>query len=133
MPLQKLILKKYRIRSVCRILAWLWTLTILYLFIASQTSLPAIKIRGIGDWFHFLSMMGFCFLWLCGYYSGRKKQLVFVWLISFCFGVAVEIVQYYFTETRGFQIKDIVFDTLGATTGLLLFRYGIMRILRSRP
>lgn len=119
--MQRSFLKQYRIRSVCRILAWLWTLIILYLFVASQASLPGIKMKGIDDWFHFVSMLVFCFLWLCAYYTGYGKQMLLVWFLSIGFGVMVEVVQFCFTDTRGFQFKDIVYDTLGTTVGLVLF------------
>ncbi|MBI9054708.1 MAG: VanZ family protein [Bacteroidales bacterium] len=51
----------------------------------------------------------------------RKKQFLLAITISVCYGLLMEFIQYYFTETRMAEILDIFFNIGGCLLGVLTF------------
>jgi|SRR6516225_3795277 VanZ family protein len=90
---------------------------------------PSFILPGFDKLVHIGLFGGFVLLW-CFYYSSKslsiKKQLrvfFFIFLISSCYGIAMEYVQKYFIPMRDFDVADILADLMGA--GLA---YGICNI-----
>lgn len=63
--------------------------------------------------------------------STLTKSIVIVMAISY--GLTLEGIQYYFTTDRSAEVADMIANTIGCITGLLLyptlFRYKIFRLL----
>jgi VanZ family protein len=77
-------------------------------------------------WVHIGLFSVLTFVW-CLAVSAQKKffksvQQLFVWIaLGGCvYGIAMEYVQKYFIPNRSFDIGDIIADTIGSLTGLLV-------------
>ncbi|RYD56689.1 MAG: hypothetical protein EOP56_11615 [Sphingobacteriales bacterium] len=114
-------LKRRRMRRIVGVVAVLWTIVILALFMLPEHYLPQSNIEGMDDIFHFGSLLVFSFLYMHAYYKGRKRTYLYILLFAIVFGVAVEFLQVLFTASRAFQLSDIKADILGAATGIALF------------
>jgi VanZ family protein len=53
--------------------------------------------------------------------SSRMRIMMLVVLSAFGYGFLMEVLQYLFTTTRGFEIFDVIANLTGALIGLLLF------------
>jgi len=84
-----------------------------------------IQIKNIDKIIHFvfyfsltLSLLGSLFK---NSLLSTKKQIFLAIIISLCYGLLMEFLQYYFTETRMAELLDIISNTLGCLFGLLFF------------
>jgi VanZ family protein len=96
-----------------------WTGVILFLSLENAKNIPVINIpyldKVIHSGFHFV----FTILWLLylkkKFISANNFQLLFFTLIaSFVLGIAIELMQQYFTTTRNADVFDILANLFGA-------------------
>jgi len=96
-----------------------WTGVILFLSLENAKNIPAINIpyldKVIHSGFHFV----FTILWFLylkkKFISVNKVQLLFFTIIaSFVLGIAIELMQQYFTTTRNADVFDILANLFGA-------------------
>ena len=74
--------------------------------------------------FHFLAYCLLALVWYlvfkCGFKWSKTKSLVATGFLSISFGVLIEYLQGTFTETRQFDVFDIVANSLGVILTLLI-------------
>lgn len=100
-------------------LAIIWTTLIFFVCFAKSSDVPTVNIVGIDKVAHFLMHFSFTFLWGMAFYKGNfisktSLVLVFSFLLSFVFGVIIEIFQGYLTVTRSADSEDVLANIIGA-------------------
>jgi VanZ family protein len=120
-------------------LAILWTAIIFVLLVMPAKDIPSISVLGR---IHFDKFVHFCLfgtlvaLWTIPYasrHSAEKNTRFFllVCLISSAFGAGMEWVQLKFTD-RDYENMDIVADTVGAITGMIISMYWV-KVEKRKP
>lgn len=106
-------------------LAFCWTVLIAILCLISFRNLPTIKISGIDKYVHFTFHFVFVILWGCYTIVKRKnfgiKELVVTVLVSFVYGVIIEVAQELLTTTRHADVQDVLANIVGAITAFVIF------------
>lgn len=102
-----------------------WTGVILYLCLIKSSSIPEFDIANLDKlahvFFHFVFVtLWYLYLEIYLKKTEKKKLLVILFLMSFCFGTTIEILQGLFTITRNGDVIDVLANTTGAVFGLLL-------------
>lgn len=100
-------------------LALFWTGVILFLSLENSKDMPQIEIPNIDKVVHFGFHFVFTVLWFLylkkRFNSCKNFHLLFLTLIfSFVFGIAIELMQQYFTVSRNADPLDIVANLFGA-------------------
>ncbi|MBC7642613.1 MAG: VanZ family protein [Flavobacterium sp.] len=113
--------KKYLIAAV------VWTLVIAYLCLESSADLPKVKIFGIDKivhcGFHFVFViLWFLFFWNNNSSKNFNKFLKESVLLSFSYGITIEIAQQIFTTTRQADVFDVLANTTGAILAYLVIQ-----------
>lgn len=103
------------------ILLWLaiiWTAIVAFLCLASFNSLPKVSLANTDKYVHATFHFGITFLWALVYKfkdrNENKKVLVKAFLFSFFYGIAIEICQAQFTQTRSGDPMDVLANTAGS-------------------
>ncbi|MBN2646378.1 MAG: VanZ family protein [Thiotrichales bacterium] len=97
---------------------WLIAAAIFYLSVLTPY-LPTVSLSHIDKLYHFSAYLGFM-LWLAQAYNPRQRGWILLLLIGF--GILIELIQPRFG--RAFEWMDMVANSSGALTGLLLSRIG---------
>lgn len=102
-----------------------WTFSILFFCLATFNNLPEIAIKNADKYVHFTFHFGFVMLWFLYFDFNKKtanrfKTILVLFLLSFLFGVAIEIAQKLFTTTRSADVFDVAANTTGTLTASLL-------------
>lgn len=91
--------------------------------------LPSFGISEADKYVHFTLHFVFTVLWGIYYWARQNKmrlnQIGVIVLVSFFYGILVEFLQEYFTETRHAEIKDVLANLTGATTA-----FGILILIK---
>jgi VanZ like family len=98
-----------------------WTLAIFFLMIMPPNRIPnqgLFGLKHLDKLVHMCLFGGFVWLWFMSRLKNNKNTagtgvLARLFLISALYGIAMEFVQYFFTN-RDFDIWDIVADIIGA-------------------
>lgn len=104
-------------------LAIIWTVLTLWLSVASIRNIRSIIMFDLFSWDkagHFVVYLIMTFLW-CKGLSHISRIRFFVIIFSVSFGVLMEIIQFYSSIGRTFEVDDIIANTLGALAGILIF------------
>ena len=105
--------------------ALIWTIVIAFLCLVSFNNIPKVGLSNSDKYAHFTFYFVFSGLWFL-YFSYRKdnfskvKRFLVVFFLSLFYGIAIEMMQYLFTETRKADIFDILANAFGAVIGLLV-------------
>ena len=105
--------------------ALIWTIVIAFLCLVSFNNIPKVGLSNSDKYAHFTFYFVFSELWFL-YFSYRKdnfsnvKRFSVVFFLSLFYGIAIEMMQYLFTETRKADIFDVLANAFGAVIGLLL-------------
>ncbi|EDM44263.1 glycine cleavage system protein H [unidentified eubacterium SCB49] len=100
-------------------------MAITFLFLVSisvetSNSLPIDKLV------HIVFNAALIFLWLLYFYKRGLYQdfkgLFIVFICAVIYGIIIEVAQEQFTTTRMADVKDVVANTIGCLSGLLLFK-----------
>ena len=108
--------------------ALIWTIVIAFLCLVSFNNIPKVGLSNSDKYAHFTFYFVFSGLWFL-YFSYRKdnfskvKRFLVVFFLSLFYGIAIEMMQYFFTETRKADIFDVLANTFGAVIGLLLIGF----------
>lgn len=104
-----------------------WTGIILYLCLIKSNDLPNIgtDIPNFDKYVHAFFHLTFTILWYLYFKiylkkSNNKKLFIIVFLLSFCFGVTIEVLQTLLTTTREGDPVDVLANSTGAVLGLLV-------------
>ena len=122
-------------KQILLVLALLWTFAILFLCLRSSNKLPHLEFPFLDKIIHFCFHFVFVVLWFfyisCRYvHSKFANVLLGCMLSSFFFGLAIEILQQYFTTTRSADVYDIFSNILGglfAIVSLVCFKLFFVR------
>lgn len=105
---------KYLLLSI----ALLWTGIVSYLCLVSSNEIPVINIPNLDKCIHTFFHLVFTFVWFLFFskhlqYDSVSKPLMFSVVLSFAFGIAIEILQNLITITRNADPFDIVANLVG--------------------
>lgn len=106
-------------------LAISWTILIAVLCLVKFTDLPSFGVSGADKYVHFTFHFVFTILW--GFYFWAKlneitiPKIGSVVILSFCYGILIEILQETSTKTRHADIFDVLANVTGAIVALVLF------------
>lgn len=108
--------------------ALFWTGFILYLCLIRASNLPSVTIPYIDKCVHFVFHFVFSILWflvLDFYFKNqrRNKLLGIVFLMSLCFGIAIELFQTFFTVTRNGDVIDVFANSAGSLLAILILGF----------
>jgi VanZ family protein len=108
--------------------ALIWTIVIAFLCLVSFNHIPRVGLSNSDKYAHFTFHFVFSGLWFL-YFSHRKgnfnkvSTFLMVFLLSFFYGVAIEMMQDLFTETRKADVFDVLANAIGALIGLLVIGF----------
>jgi VanZ family protein len=123
-PTQRLLVPKFYLFA-----ALLWTGVVAYFCLANSASLPKMD-RGIDKFGHFSFHFGIVLLWFL-YFNFRKKEINLktnlknAFLMSFSYGILIEICQALFTKTRTAEFTDVMANVAGAIVAVLFTLIGL--------
>ena len=106
-------------------LAISWTILIAVLCLVKFSNLPSFGVSGADKYVHFTFHFVFTILW--GFYSWAKlnditiSKIGRVVILSFCYGILIEIFQEIYTKTRHADIFDVLANGTGALVALVFF------------
>ena len=102
-----------------------WSGLILYLCLENADNLKEITIPNFDKVIHIVFHFVFTILWFL--YLKKKlnslnnfKTLSMALVLSFIFGIIIEVLQEFFTTTRSADIFDILSNVLGSLLGVIL-------------
>lgn len=110
-------------------LALFWTFVIAVLCLVSFSEVPKVGLQDADKYVHFTFHFVFMWLWFLYFKSrknelGKTKTIFLVFLLSFLYGISVEIMQGLFTATRKADLFDVLANTSGAlTAGIAIVIY----------
>jgi len=110
-----------------------WTILIAVLCLVKFTDLPSFGVSGADKYVHFTFHFVFTILW--GFYLWAKlneitiSKIGRVVILSFCYGILIEILQEIYTKTRHADIFDVLANATGALAALVFF----VLIKRQKP
>lgn len=105
--------------------ALIWTIVIACLCLASFNQFPKVELSNSDKYAHFAFYFVFSGLWFL-YFSHRKdsfnrvRTVLVVFFLSLFYGIAIEMMQYLFTDTRKADVFDVLANAFGAVIGLLV-------------
>jgi VanZ family protein len=108
--------------NLFKIIAFFWTLLIIYLCLNDVSSLPKISIKNIDKIIHFVFYFVFVFLWIKGMKSTSIYYFFIVVVLAIFLGIGIEFLQKYCTPKRTFDWYDIVANSLGAISSFFLVK-----------
>lgn len=115
-------------KKIIQVLTVLWTILVAYLCLVSTENLPEVNVFKFDKFGHFAFHFGLTFLWFLflktTYKTENKFALSKAFLFSFFFGILIEICQGLFTETRQSDIYDVIANSLGALTAVVIIFIG---------
>mgnify|MGYP003606699734 CR=1 FL=1 len=116
--------------------ALLWTGIVAYLCLIQSSDIPVINIPNLDKCIHTFFHLVFTFVWFLFFYKQLKldsvfKPLLISFLLSFLFGIGIEILQGLITTTRSADVLDGVANLIGALLAVSLVvvcdKYNILK------
>ncbi|MGZ3840425.1 MAG: VanZ family protein [Flavisolibacter sp.] len=101
-----------------------WFLIMNILFFIPGSSLPKahwLDLYHIDKLVHIGLFAVGVFLWGAAFGLGLPRKLAWVMLVMIGYGLLVEFIQKYWIPNRSFDLWDVLADTAGGITGLLLW------------
>lgn len=120
------------------LVALLWTSIVSYFCLVQSNDLPVINIQNLDKYIHVFFHFVFTFVWFLFLYKHLKigsifRPLLTSFLLSFVFGIIIEILQGLVTTTRSADVMDGVANVTGATLAVVLViicsKYNILNII----
>ena len=107
-------------------IAILYTLLVTVVFLLPTNNVPKVNLPFLDKFIHVMIHWVLCFLWLWHSFLGDKSHFfskyIFVILsVCFSYGVLIEALQHWFTQSRMFDLFDILANGIGCLLGLLFF------------
>ena len=105
--------------------ALFWTGVILFFSLERASEIPVIDFENIDKIIHAFFHFVFTFLWFLFFKkkfksSDTTKLLLYSFLFSLVFGVAIELMQLYLTTSRSAELFDVVSNLFGASLAVCL-------------
>ena len=119
------------LKNATLVMAIGWTIIIAFLCLIKVNDLPSLgfSISNFDKYVHFTFHFVFTMLW--GFYSWQKnnkidiKNISNIIIISFCYGILIEIMQELFTTTRHADVKDVIANCSGA-----ILAFGLLAVIK---
>ncbi|WP_353148924.1 VanZ family protein [Flavobacterium sp.] len=108
--------------NLYKIIAFFWTLLIIYLCLNDVSNLPTISIKNIDKIIHFVFYFVLVFLWIKGMKRTSMYRFLIVVVLAIFLGIGIEFLQKYCTPKRTFDWYDIVANSLGAISSFFLVK-----------
>ena len=104
--------------------ALLWTGVILFFCLIKSSNLPTVNVlyldKAVHAFFHFVfTMLWFLFFKKKLNTSNSFRPLVLSFVFSFFLGIALELMQQFFTDTRSADVMDELANLFGASLAVL--------------
>lgn len=99
-------------RKTYLLIAIIWTAIIAFLCLTESSNIPKINFQYKDKVVHFVFYFLYVYFWFLVYKN--IKYLFAIIVTAIVFGVVIEILQYYTTLTRSFDLLDILANTIGA-------------------
>ena len=118
------------------LVALLWTGIVSYFCLVNSNEIPVINIPNLDKCIHTFFHLVFTFVWFLFFYKQLKldsifKPLLISFLLSFLFGIGIEILQGLITTTRSADVLDGVANLIGALLAVSLVvvcdKYNILK------
>ncbi|WP_143065656.1 VanZ family protein [Flavobacterium urocaniciphilum] len=103
-----------------KVLAVIWTITILYLCLSDSPNVPNFKLPFKDKIVHFSFYFMFVFLWVKSFENKTFKKGLIVLFLAILLGISIEFLQENFTVHRTYDNYDILANTLGGLFSFLL-------------
>jgi glycopeptide antibiotics resistance protein len=112
------------LKKIFLIAALFWTGVILFFCLENAKDIPQINIPYIDKMIHAIFHFVFTALWFLYFKkkmspSNNVRPLVWSFVFSLLFGIAIELMQQYITLTRTADVIDVLANTLGASLAVL--------------
>lgn len=113
-------------KQVSLLLAFAWTLLILFLCLIKAKSIPVVPIENLDKVVHAFLHFVFTMLWFFFFKkqfaaTSFHKILLFSFGLSIVFGITIELLQEFCTTTRSADVFDVLANTTGATLAVIVF------------
>ncbi len=113
-----------------------WTCSIIFLCLISFNNLPNLGIKNTDKYVHFIFHFIFVNLWFLYFnYKNSENRIKFgkiLFIVSFLFGILIELAQQTFTINRKADIFDVIANTTGAFFALIIiFMYDFIKRAKS--
>lgn len=107
------------------IVALLWTAFVTYLCLVQSSDLPVINIPNLDKYIHVFFHFVLTFVWFLFFRKQFKldaifSALFFSFIVSFLFGITIEILQQLVTTTRSADVLDVIANLIGATLAVIV-------------
>jgi glycopeptide antibiotics resistance protein len=104
--------------------ALFWTGVILFFCLIKSSDLPQVNVPNLDKAIHTTFHFVFTVLWFLFFKkklnaSNVVRPLVISFLFSFIFGIAIELMQEFFTTTRSADIHDVMANVSGALLAVI--------------
>jgi VanZ family protein len=121
------LIKKLSDPRVLFTIGLVYTLLITIALLSPTSDIPKIDIAFLDKFIHVIIHWILSFIWLWYGFSTDKyhissKTIFVILTICFAYGLAIEASQQWFTQTRTFDLFDLVANVAGSLLGLLSFR-----------
>lgn len=111
-------------------IALFWTLVVSFLCLISSGNIPKISILYLDKLIHVFFHFIFTVLWILFFKvqierSNKWKPFLISFVLSFIFGITIEVCQELFTTTRSADVFDVLANVTGASlaTVVMVFYY----------
>ncbi|NND61906.1 MAG: VanZ family protein [Flavobacteriaceae bacterium] len=101
-----------------------YSLLVTILFLMPAQDVPEVTIPFLDKLVHVLIFSILSFIWLLIFRNSSKIIHTILWicLIIWCYGIIIELLQQWFFDTRNADSWDVVANSVGILTGVLLFQ-----------
>lgn len=104
--------------------ALLWTAIVTFLCLINFNDLPKVEITNYDKLGHFTFHFGITVLWFLYFrfqqLKTNTKALLMAFLVSFFYGVGIEITQSLFTDTRKGDVFDVFANMTGSVSAIII-------------
>lgn len=106
-------------------IALLWTAVVAFFCLEKASDLPGIAIPNLDKCVHSFFHFGFTLVWFLFFRkqlrsSAVGKILLYSFLLSFVFGISIEFLQEFYTNTRRGDVFDVVANTSGSVLAIVV-------------
>lgn len=112
------------LKNIYLLASLIWTSSILVLCLEPFNDLPEVAIKNVDKYVHFTFHFVFVIIWSLYFNSKIAGKLVkfakAIVIVSFLFGILIELAQQFFTTTRKADIFDVYANTTGAIVALMI-------------
>lgn len=116
-------------------IALFWTLVVSFLCLISSGNIPKISILYLDKLIHVFFHFIFTVLWILFFKvqierSNKWKPFLISFVLSFIFGITIEVCQELFTTTRSADVFDVLANVTGASLATVVMVFYYKKIIK---